>query len=332
MSPISALSVISSDSIDGSTSDARIASRTISRLVGRRSWRAERLTASSGQSRSPCKRVSARSSLSACSSAHVPMGTIIPVSSAIGMNSDGRIDAVAGAVPPQQRLGADDAAVGQAHDRLVEELELLALDGLPERGLDVEARGDLLLQLVAEQLDAGPPEVLGAVHGGVGVAQELLGGCPGAAECDAHARGGEQLATRQRDRLVQHLDDAFGELDRFGDVLDVLAHDHELVAAEPGDGVGRADRAHEPSRDLEQQLVADDVTETVVHELEAVEVEEEHGDVAVPVRSARASESASRSTRSNRLGRCVRSSCSAWCASASSARLRSVMSRTCMKK
>ena len=91
------------------------------------------------------------------------------------MNSDGRTTPCAGTVPAQQRLGTDDAPVGQSHDRLVEQLELVALDGLTQRGLEVEAGGDLLLQLVAEQLDAVAAEVLGAVHGGVGVAQQLLG-------------------------------------------------------------------------------------------------------------------------------------------------------------
>ena len=89
MSSISALSVISSDNMDGSTLDARIASRTISRLVGRRSCSADRFTASSGQSAAPWRRVNARSSASACSNAHVPMATIIPVSSATGMKSPG---------------------------------------------------------------------------------------------------------------------------------------------------------------------------------------------------------------------------------------------------
>ena len=50
MSSISALSVISRESIDGSTPDASIASRTISMLVGSRSCSAERFTASNGQS------------------------------------------------------------------------------------------------------------------------------------------------------------------------------------------------------------------------------------------------------------------------------------------
>ena len=83
------------------------------------------------------------------------------------------------------------------------------------------------------------------------------------------------------------VDDAFGELDRLADVGDVFAHDHELVAAEARDGVGRADRRRQPARHLDEQLVADHVAEPVVHELEAVEVEEQHGDVAVGALGAR---------------------------------------------
>ena len=148
------------------------------------------------------------------------MGTIIPVSSAIGMNSDGRHDAVALPVPAQQRLGADHAAVGQADDRLVQQLELVALDGLAQRGLEVEAGGDLLLQLVAEQLDAGAAEVLGPVHRGVGVAQQLLGRRVRAPPMAMPTLVGRvELATRQRDRLVQEATMRLGELDRLADVV-----------------------------------------------------------------------------------------------------------------
>ena len=86
----------------------------------------------------------------------------------------------------------------------------------------------------------------------------------------------------------------------------------------------------EPLRDLNEQLVAHDVAEAVVHQLEAVEVEEQDGDVAAGAFGTR-HECESRSTSSSRFGSRVRSSCSAWCASASSARLRSVMSRTWTK-
>ena len=55
----------------------------------------------------------------------------------------------------------------------------------------------------------------------------------------------------------------------------VLGEDHELVAAEAGDGVvGAHDRA-EPLGEADEQLVAGAVAEAVVDDLEPVEVEEE---------------------------------------------------------
>ena len=61
--------------------------------------------------------------------------------------------------------------------------------------------------------------------------------------------------------------------------VDVGADDDELVAAEPRDGVGGAQRGGQPGRQREQHLVAGGVAERVVDELEAVEVEHEDGDV-----------------------------------------------------
>ena len=55
-------------------------------------------------------------------------------------------------------------------------------------------------------------------------------------------------------------------------------HDHELVAAEPGDQVLGADRGPQPLTEGPQQLVAGLVAHAVVDRLEAVEVEEEHAD------------------------------------------------------
>ena len=55
--------------------------------------------------------------------------------------------------------------------------------------------------------------------------------------------------------------------------LDVLAQHRELVAAEPGGGVARAQQGGEPMRELDQYGVTGGMAEPVVHRLEAVEVE-----------------------------------------------------------
>ena len=57
-----------------------------------------------------------------------------------------------------------------------------------------------------------------------------------------------------------------------------LEQDGELVAAEPGDGVRRADALEQPDRHALEEQVAGRVPELVVDELEVVEVAVEHAD------------------------------------------------------
>ena len=66
------------------------------------------------------------------------------------------------------------------------------------------------------------------------------------------------------------------DVERGGRVGDLVGQDDELVAAEAGDGVGRADRLLEPRGERAQEGVAGVVAERVVDDLEAVEVEQQH--------------------------------------------------------
>ena len=79
--------------------------------------------------------------------------------------------------------------------------------------------------------------------------------------------------------------DALGDHVASRGVGDAVEQHGELVAAEARDGVAGAQRATQPARDGDQQLVADVVAERVVDELEAVEVEEQDGDAARPGRA-----------------------------------------------
>ena len=66
-------------------------------------------------------------------------------------------------------------------------------------------------------------------------------------------------------------------------VLDFVAEDQELVAAEAPDGVARPHQLGDAGRDLLEEAIPGVVPETVVDRLEAIEVEEHHGDgVVVP--------------------------------------------------
>jgi hypothetical protein len=86
--------------------------------------------------------------------------------------------------------------------------------------------------------------------------------------------------------------------------------DRELVAAQPRDGVARAQHAGDPRADELEQLVAAVVAERVVDLLELVEVEQHH-DRLVPSRWAVDSARSTRSWNSARFGSPVRTSCRA---------------------
>src|SRR5262249_40163837 len=123
-------------------------------------------------------------------------------------------------------------------------------------------------------------------HGHVGVANELLAARAARAEDDADARAEGDVPTRDGDRLRQVLDEASGERDGLL-AADVLEQQRELVSAEPGDRVARAHDLLEPARDDPQELVAGVVAEAVVDLLEAVEVDEENGDLVLGARRPR---------------------------------------------
>ena len=61
---------------------------------------------------------------------------------------------------------------------------------------------------------------------------------------------------------------------------DLGQEDGELVAAEAGDGVAGAQRRLQPRAELLEQQIATLVAERVVDLLEAVEIEQHHGDAA----------------------------------------------------
>ncbi len=81
-----------------------------------------------------------------------------------------------------------------------------------------------------------------------------------------------------RRRLGEGVEQALGDVGCLGGVVEPVAHHDELVAAEPGDHVTGAHLRPQASGGFQEQLVPDVVAEGVVHDLEAVEVEEQHGE------------------------------------------------------
>ena len=192
---------------------------------------------------------------------------------------EGRDQAAGGVAPAQQRLDAGDRAVAQADERLVVQLELVALERPLQIGAQLQARHDLLVHGRLEHAVAALALALGDVHGRVGVADQLVGvgGGSGLGHRDAQAGADDDVVVVELERAGQRLEDPLGGLGGGLDVVDVLQQDRELVAAEAGGGVGGADAGRDPLGHLEQHPVAGGVAEAVVDGLEVVEVDEHDG-------------------------------------------------------
>ncbi len=128
-SSISIDSVISSISSSGRSPDSSSASRDVGDHVAVLQLPDRQVHAHVQRRR---RRSTAACTATACRQAsrstQRPIGTISPVSSANGMKSPGGDEPALGVVPAQQRLHARDAAVGEADDRLVVQLELAAVE------------------------------------------------------------------------------------------------------------------------------------------------------------------------------------------------------------
>ncbi len=131
--------------------------------------------------------------------------------------------------------------------------------------VQAQALGGVAAHDLVEDLIASAALLLGAVHRRVGLADEVLGGTQGAlGKRDADRPRREVLTRRQRVRAPDLVDDAPRDTDRLDRVLDVVADDAELVAAEARDGVAQAHDAAQPRCDRAQQLVAGAVAAAVV--------------------------------------------------------------------
>ena len=85
----------------------------------------------------------------------------------------------------------------------------------------------------------------------------------------------DNLLPRQVERLADRIEQSLPRRSCARAAEHSIARIDELVAAEPRNGVARAQRRLQPSRHRDEQIVADGVAETVVHQLEPVEVEQQ---------------------------------------------------------
>ena len=135
-----------------------------------------------------------------------------PVSSATWMNSSGGTMPLPGR---RQRTSAScftTRSDAELDDRLVDGDELVALERALQRRLEAEPSGQLDAHGLVEPLDLAAPALLGAVHRGVGVAEQLDARLDVAAGGgDADRRGDEDLVAADRERRPQLAGDVGGQ-------------------------------------------------------------------------------------------------------------------------
>ncbi len=123
---------------------------------------------------------------------------------------------------------------------------------------------------------------LGAVHGGVGVANQC--GNVGAVlwiKADADAGAGEELVLAGLERRVEAGQQLVGDGAGVTGFVQARQQDDELIATQAGHGVDITHLLLQALGDALEQQVADRMAEAVVDMLETVEVEEQYRALAV---------------------------------------------------
>ncbi len=188
-----------------------------------------------------------------------------------------------GGAPAGQGGDRRDPAAGQFHHGLVQQRELAVVQGGAQLGGQLGAVHHVGLHLGRVQLDAALAGLFGAVHRQVGVAHQGAGGDTRLGEGDTDAGGDPYVPAVDLVRVGEPDTQPVGDLQDavFARrvVAGAVAHDQrgELVAAQPRGGVPGPYGFGQSAGGLDQQLVPRLVPDGVVHLLEAVQVDVEHG-------------------------------------------------------
>ena len=186
------------------------------------------------------------------------------------------------AVPAKQGLGPHHRAGERSTDGLVGEHEVARTPCRREgRARPRNARGTRSRIRVVEELpSASRPSSLARYMAVSALRSSASGLCeraPAPRERDPHAGRQPMLDPFDHRGQRQLVEEVLGDPTGCGGGLDVRADHHELVPPEAGDRVRLAPGLGQTIGHLPQEQVADVVAEEVVHDLEPVEVDEQHG-------------------------------------------------------
>ena len=181
------------------------------------------------------------------------------------------------AAPARQRFEADDPSRCDGDDGLEIDLDLVGRDRGAQLELDQTADLDLRVHLLFERPPGPAPIGFRGIERDIRFGEQGVGAQPVARRRGAaDACADDDLAPVDDHGAVDLVDDALGEVVGLQLTGVVMVKDDEFVAAPARDQVARPDDGAQPVCDLDQELVAGSVSETVVDLLEVIEVEEHH--------------------------------------------------------
>ena len=183
--------------------------------------------------------------------------------------------------PAKQGFEPNHAQAVERDDRLIVGGELVAAQRGPQVGLQFEPLQGRLVHEASKHGVRTGATALGAVHRQIRIAQHLIRVLVmRRAERDPDADAGVDLLAANEEFAQQHLVNAIGDACGVFEAGDFVQQDGELVSPQPGDRIARTQEHADPLAEFDQQLVARGVTQAVVHHLESIEVEKQHGKLA----------------------------------------------------
>ena len=188
-------------------------------------------------------------------------------------------------IPAHQGFEGDDDVAGDVADRLVIDLELVALQRRAQVEFQNPPRLGARVHSGLEEAIGAAAVRLGAVEREIGLLQQFVGVLAVLGrQRDADADADDELVAADivgRGNLLDHVAGEHGHGRRLAIAAEL--HDREFVAAEPCHRVVLGDAFAEPAGDFLQQRVADRMAERVVDVLEMIEIEAEHRElIAAP--------------------------------------------------
>ncbi len=187
--------------------------------------------------------------------------------------------AAIGITPAQQRLGADHATALQIHLRLVEELELLGIQGAAQRPLEAHGTAELIIKLGIVELIVVSADILGAVHGQGGIFKQIAD--PVAViGIEGDAKAGAKLDALSRE--VKGVAEGAAKPVCLGGNLVAPRlppeQNNELIAALAANGVVLAQLMAQAQGDGAQQLVAGVMAEPFIDGFELIQPQRDDRD------------------------------------------------------